>query len=219
MTKKKDNEELTKKDETHDEPNKNEEAKNSCSDSTNEEAELNESKKAPSLEDKIAELEALNAQLQDQYLRKAADFDNYRKRMIKEKQEAIDYANSNLLADLVKVLDDFDRAIGSVSIIEDGNANQSKTEEQSKAFIEGVSMIRNQLGSMLDSKYGLQYYPTAGKPFDPNIHEAVASVPSQDVEEPTVGEELLKGYKLKDRIIRLAQVAVFMPLEAEVEGE
>lgn len=218
MTKKKDNEELTKKEETHNEPNKAEEVKNSCSDKTNQESELNEHTQTSSLDDKLAELESLNAQLQDQYLRKAADFDNYRKRMIKEKQEAIDYANSNLLVDLVKVLDDFDRAIGSIYIAEEEN-KESKADEHNKAFVEGVSMIRNQLGSMLDSKYGLQYYPSKGESFDPNIHEAVASVPSQDVEEPTVGEELLKGYKLKDRVVRLAQVAVFMPVEAEVEGE
>lgn len=157
------------------------------------------------LTERIAELEKINAQLQDQYLRKAADFDNYRKRMIKEKQDAIDYANTNLLADLVKILDDFDRAISSGSSLEPGSAGAS--------FADGVVMIRSQLGSMLETKYGLEYYASKGSTFDPNIHEAIASHPSPDVKEPTVAEEFMKGYRLKDRIVRIAKVAVSMPAE------
>jgi molecular chaperone GrpE len=157
------------------------------------------------LTERIADLEKMNAQLQDQYLRKAADFDNYRKRMIREKQEAIDYANTNLLSDLVKVLDDFDRAIESGSTLEAGSAGA--------AFADGVVMIRSQLGGMLQSKYGLEYYPSLGSVFDPNIHEAIASHPSPEVSEPTVSEEFMKGYRLKDRIVRLAKVAVSMPAE------
>lgn len=157
------------------------------------------------LTERIADLEKMNAQLQDQYLRKAADFDNYRKRMIREKQEAIDYANTNLLSDLVKVLDDFDRAIESGSTLEAGSAGA--------AFADGVVMIRSQLGGMLQGKYGLEYYPSLGSVFDPNIHEAIASHPSPEVSEPTVSEEFMKGYRLKDRIVRLAKVAVSMPAE------
>ncbi len=156
---------------------------------------------------RIAELEKLNADLQDQYLRKAADFDNYRKRMIREKQDAIDYANTNLLVDLVQVLDDFDRAIG--------HADQFEAGSPAAALAEGVTMIRTQLGNMLDSKYGLTYYPSKDTTFDPNVHEAIGTVPSPDVSEPTVAEEYMKGYKLKDRIIRPAKVMVKMPVEAE----
>lgn len=154
---------------------------------------------------RIAELEKLNRDLQDQYLRKAADFDNYRKRMIREKQEAIDFANSNLLVDLVQVLDDFDRAIGHTGDLEAGSP--------AAALAEGVTMIRNQLGSVLESKYGLAYYPAKGEPFDPNVHEAIGTQPSGEVSEATVAEEFLKGYKLKDRIIRPAKVMVWMPAE------
>lgn len=154
---------------------------------------------------RIAELEKMNADLQDQYLRKAADFDNYRKRMIREKQEAIDFANTNLLVDLVPVLDDFDRAIQACGSPEEGSA--------AMAFLNGVTMIRNQLGSMLENKYGLSYYPVMGEHFDPHIHEAVATVPSPDAKEPVVSEEFMKGYKLKDRVIRLAKVVVTMPAE------
>jgi molecular chaperone GrpE len=154
-------------------------------------------------EARIAELERLTAELQDQYLRKAADFDNYRKRMIREKQEAIDYANASLLGDLVQVLDDFDRAIDAAGAHEAGSA--------AAGFAEGVSMIRNQFASMLESKYSLAYYPAKGTPFDPNIHEAIATAPSADVSEPTVAEEYVKGYKLKDRVIRHSKVMVHTP--------
>lgn len=163
--------------------------------------------KGPDLSAKIAELEKLNAELQDQYLRKAADFDNYRKRMIREKQDAIDFANTNLLVDLVKVLDDFDRAIAAVGTPEAGTP--------AAAFLEGTRMIRTQMGTMLATKYGLAYYPVKGEPFDPNIHEAISSIPSPDVKEPTVFDEFLPGYKLKDRVIRVAKVSVRMPEEKQ----
>jgi molecular chaperone GrpE len=159
--------------------------------------------KVPDLADRVAELEKINAELQDQYLRKAADFDNYRKRMIKEKQDAIDFANSSLLVDLVEILDNFDRAIASISSADAGSSAAS--------FKEGVSMIRNQMGSMLETKYGLTYYPAKGTSFDPNLHEAIGTAASPDVKEPTVAEEFVKGYKLKDRIIRHAKVMVHTP--------
>lgn len=157
----------------------------------------------------VKALEKLNAELQDQYVRKAADFDNYRKRMIREKQEAIDYANTVLLTDLVQVLDDFDRAI------EAGCATENTAAPT--AFIDGVVMIRKQLGSLLETKYNMEYYPSKDQVFDPHIHEAIGTVPDPDVTEPTVSEEFIKGYKLKGRVIRLAKVVVKMPLEAVTE--
>ena len=157
--------------------------------------------------DKLASLEAKCRELQDQYLRKAADFDNYRKRMIKEKQEAIDYANTNLLSDLLQILDDFDRAIEA----------GKKAGEDAAAFMQGVMMIRSGLLTLLESKYGLQYYEVQGLVFNPEIHEAVATNPSAEVTEPTVGAELQKGYKLKERILRPAKVMVLMPTPAETK--
>ena len=162
----------------------------------------------PSDTDKIATLETKCRELQDQYLRKAADFDNYRKRMIKEKQEAIDYANTNLLSDLLQILDDFDRAI---------EAGKKAGEESAAAFIQGVVMIRSGLLTLLESKYGLQYYEVQGLVFNPEIHEAVAINPSAEVTEPTVGAELQKGYKLKERVLRPAKVMVLMPTPAETK--
>ena len=160
-------------------------------------------------EKRIEELETICRDWQDQYLRKAADFENYRKRMIREKQEAIDYANGNLLLDLVQVLDDFDRAI-------DAGKTQGG-EASNNAFVEGVVMIKNQMVSMLSSKYGLSYYPAKGEVFDPNLHEAVSMIQSPDVKEAVVGEELQKGYKLKERVIRHSKVMVLMPAEKQDE--
>lgn len=160
-------------------------------------------------EKRIEELESICRDWQDQYLRKAADFENYRKRMIREKQEAIDYANGNLLLDLVQVLDDFDRAI------EAGKTQGG--EAANNAFVEGVVMIKNQMVSMLSSKYGLSYYPAKGEAFDPNLHEAVSMIQSPDVKEAVVGEELQKGYKLKERVIRHSKVMVLMPAEKQDE--
>jgi grpE len=164
-----------------------------------------ETQQEPSDAEKLAVLEAKCRELQDQYLRKAADFDNYRKRMIKEKQEAIDYANTNLLSDLLQILDDFDRAIEA----------GKKAGDDAAAFMQGVVMIRSGLLTLLESKYGLQYYEVQGLVFNPEIHEAVATNPSAEVTEPTVGAELQKGYKLKERILRPAKVMVLMPAPAE----
>ena len=170
-------------------------AENNCA----EEHVADENAASEDLEKKVAELEQKNLELQDQYLRKVADFDNYRKRMIREKQEAFDYANANLLSDLLESLDNFDRALES-----------AKNATDVKSVVEGVQMIKNQLVSMLENKYNLTGYGVKGDVFDPNIHEAIGSL-NGPVAEPTCSEVYLKGYKLKERIIRHAKVMVQMP--------
>lgn len=151
------------------------------------------------LEDEKAELEAKNKELHNQYLMAMADFDNYRKRMIKEKQEAFDYANANLLTDLLESIDNFDRALDAAA-----------TATEVSSVVDGVKMIRNQLVSMLENKYNLAGYGEKGDAFDSNIHEAIGSM-AGPVAEPVCSEVYLKGYKLKDRIIRYAKVMVQMP--------
>ena len=138
----------------------------------------------------------------EEYLLKAADFDNYRKRMIKEKKDAIDYANETLLVDLIAVLDNFDRAIDAITTYAD---------EKTRSFMEGFSMIQKQFYSMLENKYSLKYYKSEGEKFDANIHDAKATRESSDVKEEIVEKELLKGYKLHDRVIRTAQVETIKP--------
>lgn len=150
-------------------------------------------------EEKIAVLEAENAQLKEEVLRRVADFENYRKRAIQEKQDAFDYANTSLLKDLLESLDNFDRTVEAAA-----------TTTDPKAIADGVSMINKSLISMLENKYSLVSYGAAGDAFDPDIHEAIGKA-DEDVAEPTLKAVYLKGYKLKDRVIRHAKVMVSMP--------
>ncbi|MDR0668785.1 MAG: nucleotide exchange factor GrpE [Treponema sp.] len=151
-------------------------------------------------EDRVADLEAQLAEAQNQFLRKAADFENFRKRMNREKQDAIDFANQSLLSDLIPVLDDFDRALQS-----------AESSRDFTALYEGLGMIAKRLSSTLESKWGLKSYAAAGAPFDPNFHEALMIEKSSAVTEQTVQMDLLKGYTLKDRVIRSAKVKVLIP--------
>lgn len=155
-------------------------------------------------EQQIEALQKENAELKDQYLRKCADFDNYRKRMLREKQEAFDYANTNLLTDLIAVLDDFDRALAAGQAAKDGK------EADLKPVVDGIKMINKQLRGLLEAKYNLSTYGEKGDAFDHDLHEAIASNPAP-VAEPVCAEVYLKGYKLKDRVIRPAKVMVNMP--------
>ena len=151
-------------------------------------------------EEKIAKLEAENAELKDQLLRRAADFDNYRKRMIKEKQETYDYANSALLADLLDSLDNFDRTVDAAA-----------TATDPKSIADGIKMINSNLVKMLEDKYGLVGYGTEGEDFNPDEHEAIGRIEDEGAEKETLAQVYLKGYKLKDRIIRHAKVMVKVP--------
>lgn len=161
-----------------------------------------EEEKELSPEERVETLEKENADLKDQLLRRAADFDNYRKRMIKEKQEAFDYANAALLQDLLESIDNLERTVAAAEGATDA-----------KSIADGVKMISASLVSMLENKYNLTAYGASGEAFNPDEHEALRSEPSDDVESPVIKEVYLKGYKLKDRVIRNAKVSVSMPNE------
>ncbi len=149
--------------------------------------------------EKIEKLENECAELKDKYLRAVADFQNLRKRSIQEKQEAYDYANTSLLKDLLDSLDNFDRTVEAAAVATDP-----------KSIADGVTMINKNLVSMLENKYNLVGYGAVGDVFDPDIHEAIGK--SDDpVSEPVLKAVYLKGYKLKDRVIRHAKVMVSMP--------
>ncbi len=161
-----------------------------------------ESKEESSEDDAQAKIEALQKEVdswKDQFLRKSADFDNYRKRMIAEKADAIAYANASLLKDLLESLDNFDRTV---------QAAQSASD--AKSIADGVAMINKSLVSMLENKYNLVGYGAAGDAFDPDIHEAIG-MKEGDVKEEQLAEVYLKGYKLNDRVIRHAKVMVVKP--------
>ena len=152
-------------------------------------------------EAKIAALEKENADLKDQLLRRAADFDNYRKRMLQEKQDAFDYGNANLLKDLLDSLDNFDRTLEAAS-----------TATDVKSIVEGIKMVNKNLVSMLENKYNLSSFGKEGDEFDPDIHEAIGMQEGK-VKKEQLAAVYLKGYKLKDKVIRHAKVMVVKPAE------
>ncbi len=152
--------------------------------------------------DRVASLEQEIAELKDQLLRKQADFENFRKRLVREREEAIRYANTSLLLDLVETIDNFERAIKS-----------SEASRDFDTFHTGVDMIEKQLTNTLESKYGLKRFESEGEEFDPELHEAVAAEQSPDVSVQTVIEDLQKGYMLHDRVLRHAKVRVAIPAE------
>ena len=158
--------------------------------------------------DAAAEAEQLDqlrgqiATLQDELLRKQADFENFRKRINRDKEEAIRFANTGLLLDLTAVLDDFERAISAAAQSEDfATLNR------------GIELIEKQLLNTLQRKWGLTRFDSAGQPFDPERHEALATEPSAEHTETTVIEDYQKGYTLHGRVIRAARVSVATPLE------
>lgn len=161
----------------------------------------NDQTESENLVGRVAELEEENSELKDKYLRKHADFENFRKRMLREKEEFAKYANQQILSDLVSVIDDFERAISSATASEDF-----------KSFHDGIIMIEKQLVSMLENKYALHRFDAAGEEFDPQRHEAVASVPAAEGQDVSKVEEVFqKGYMLHDRVLRSAKVKVSLP--------
>ncbi|WP_294428056.1 nucleotide exchange factor GrpE [uncultured Treponema sp.] len=174
------------------------------SESSEESKDSKESAEAPkekTPEERIAELEKENADLKDQLLRRAADFDNYRKRMMQEKQDAFDYGNANLLKDLLDSLDNFDRTLDA-----------AKDAKDAKSIADGIRMINKSLVSMLENKYNLVAFGKEGDAFDPDLHEAIGMQEGK-VKKEELAAVYLKGYKLKDRVIRHAKVMVVKPAE------
>lgn len=152
-----------------------------------------------SVEELKARIEALNAQTEEYMQRLArsqADFDNFRKRTIREKEELGKYASSKLIAELIPVIDNFGRALDT-----------RPEGEASESFVKGVEMIYRQFDSVLQAE-GLTTMEAVGQPFNPEFHQAVMQVESDEHEEGIVVEELQKGYMLKDKVLRPAMVKV-----------
>ncbi|MFP3090830.1 nucleotide exchange factor GrpE [Treponema sp. TIM-1] len=161
---------------------------------------------------RMQDLETRLAEANDQYLRKAAEFENFRKRMNREKQEAIDFANQTLLLDLIPIIDDFERAIKSAE-------GAGSTSPEFTSLYEGIGMIEKRLVSQLENKWGLKRFDSAGEAFDPTRHEAIMMEKSAEISEPQVAEDFIKGYILKDRVVRSAKVKVLMPEEPQNAAE
>lgn len=165
--------------------------------------EVNEEVQEVSAEEKVLTLEAELKQSKDQaddyysrLQRLQAEFDNFRKRSQKEKEETVKYAAERVIEAMLPVLDNFERAILS-----------SQTNQDFNAFSQGVEMIFKQMKISLE-KEGLKPIEAAGQTFDPNLHDAVLQVDSEEYPENTVVEELQKGYYLKDKVLRPSMVKV-----------
>ncbi len=142
--------------------------------------------------DPAAEVE----KFRDLALRSRAELDNYRKRVAREKEEAIRYANSSLLESLLPILDNFELGLGA-----------ARSTPEAAGIVQGLGMVRKQFEDFLRD-HGVETLDAEGKPFDPNLHEAVAQEASADVPEGHVIRQLRRGFKLKDRLIRPATVVI-----------
>ncbi len=158
-------------------------------------------------ETELNSLKEENALLKDQLLRKTADFENYRKRMIREKQDTVRFGNQEILKDLIEVIDNFERALNS--------AGDSKDYD---SFYSGISMIEQQFTNMLASKYNLTKMTDSGEEYDPNCHEALMMEETGEVRVPTVLEIFQTGYMLHDRVLRPAKVKVGKPAAPSAGG-
>jgi molecular chaperone GrpE len=151
--------------------------------------------------EQLAELQNRAARADENWerlLRTTADFDNFKKRAAREKIEAAQYATFSLLQKVLPVLDNFEMALA---------AAQNAKGEKLESLHSGVAMIQQQLKNVL-VETGLEEIDAAGQPFDPNFHEAVSQQESTEVAEGSVLQQLRKGYKFKDRLLRPATVIV-----------
>jgi len=149
---------------------------------------------AGELDAQIEKLKSENAAYLDRLARLQAEFDNFRKRSAREQQEYRDYALADALKQLLPILDSLDRAL--------------KTETATaETFRSGVELIDRQFHDTL-AKLGVEPVPAQGQPFDPNLHQAIGMVESTDVPDNHVADELLRGYRIKDRLLRPAMVRV-----------
>ena len=157
--------------------------------------------RTPAPPEQLEELQNRAAKAEENWerlLRATADFDNFKKRAAREKIEAAQYANYSLIQKLLPVLDNFEMALA---------AAQNAEGDKLAALQSGVAMIQQQLKAAL-AETGLEEIDALGKPFDPNRHEAISEQESAEVAEGNVMQQLRKGYKLKDRLVRPATVIV-----------
>jgi molecular chaperone GrpE len=142
-------------------------------------------------EEAVAEQEQAD---DDRLLRLAADFENYKKRAAREREEYVAGANARLLTELLPVLDDLERALAAAE------------QHEEAQLEEGVRLVHRSLAALLE-RHGIQPIETDGK-FDPHVHEALAAQQSEDAESGSVIDVIQRGYKLGDRVVRPARVIV-----------
>ena len=147
-------------------------------------------------DDPVAGLQADLDRFRDLAMRSQADFENYKKRCAREKEEAIKYANTGLLEKLVSIVDHFELGLEA-----------ARGDGQKSPIYSGMSLVLKQLQDLL-AENGLQPVEAVGQKFDPNLHEAIAHEPNSDVPEGAVIRQTRRGYRLKDRLLRPSTVVV-----------
>lgn len=137
----------------------------------------------------------------DRLLRLAAEFENYKKRMERERETLLKYAGENILRELLATVDNLDRAL------EQGTADSDDAQKKLYSLLEGVELTRKGLMSVLE-RFGVVPVASVGQPFDPNIQEALTMEASTEIPASHVLREFVKGYRFKDRLLRAAKVVV-----------
>ncbi|NLB55911.1 MAG: nucleotide exchange factor GrpE, partial [Lentisphaerae bacterium] len=137
-----------------------------------------------------------HAECQGRYLRLRADFDNFRKRTVKENLELIKNANNDFILDLLPVLDDFERGLEA-----------AKQSDSNNSILEGFTLVHSQLLKCFQN-VGITPFESEGNEFDHNLHDCVSRIPSLDHPENTIISEVLRGYRSEDKILRHAKVVV-----------
>lgn len=172
------------------------EQENEIVEETTEETPVEEVQQEETVESETDKLKADFENLNNQYLRLAADFDNFRKRQEQEREALLKYGKQECMKKIIEVVDNFDRAVQSVEKIDN-------VEKMKETFF----VLNKQLIDSL-TKLGLEHIECVGQKFDPNLHEAVMQTPTEEYEEDTIINELQKGYKLGDKVLRPSMVSV-----------
>ncbi len=175
-------------------------------------SEQKSSEEVPETTEHIDEIEALKIEnenlkkelneYKDRLLRKAAEFENYRKRLEADLSNALKYANEKLLLEILPIVDDLERSIAS-----------GKEKSDFDSFYQGIKMIYTKLMKVLEA-HGVKPFESIGKPFDVYYHEALLRIPRDDVPPDTVVDEVERGYMYYDKVLRHAKVIVSSPVES-----
>lgn len=152
------------------------------------------------LEEKIKTLESEKEELKNDFLRKSADLDNYKKRLIRDKEEAVNFANKSLINDLLPTLDNLDLALKA-----------SENNNDYEGFVNGVKLVQKHLLETLEQRWGLKKMDCEGQEFDPQLHEACMMETDENVDKETVSMNLQTGYTLHEKVLRPAKVKVVKP--------
>ena len=153
-------------------------------------------------EERIAALEAERDEMKDRMLRLAAEFENFKKRARKEQTDGEARVRENVLKDVLEVADSLERATSSYPQGGDGTA-----KVDGAAILTGVNMVLRVLQATLE-RYGVRAVESKGQPFDPRVHEAISQIPTDEVPPGAVAGEFKKGYRIGDKLLRPAAVAV-----------